>query len=90
MVRSVFEEVHADAEKMTAFLNEKLSEMSFRIELLPTVITRRPVSKDMKKVMDDDDCIGVDHMDAYLLSGQDVDQGSSGAEKAAASSAHTG
>ncbi|MEE8886808.1 MAG: L-arabinose isomerase [Eubacteriales bacterium] len=51
-------EVAADATKMTAFLNEKLAD-TIQIELLPTVITSETCVKDMRKVMDDDDCVGV-------------------------------
>ena len=43
---------------MTAFLNNELSD-TIRIELLPTVITSETCVKDMRKVMDDDDCAGV-------------------------------
>lgn len=51
-------EVAADAAKMTAFLNEKLAD-TIRIEQLPTVITSEACVKDMRKVMDDDECVGV-------------------------------
>lgn len=51
-------EVVADAEKMTEFLNEKLSD-TIRIELLPTVITSETCVKDMRKAMADEDCVGV-------------------------------
>lgn len=51
-------QVAADAGEMTAFLNSKLSD-TIRIELLPTVITSETCVKDIRKVMDDDDCAGV-------------------------------
>lgn len=51
-------EVAADAAKMTDFLNEKLAD-TIRVELLPTVITSETCVKDMRKVMDDDECVGV-------------------------------
>lgn len=43
---------------MTDFLNEKLGDV-IRIELLPTVETSEICVEDMKKVMVDDDCVGV-------------------------------
>ncbi|MGI6110819.1 MAG: L-arabinose isomerase, partial [Bilifractor sp.] len=49
-------EVAADAAKMTDFLNEKLAD-TIRVELLPTVITSETCVKDMRKVMDDDECV---------------------------------
>lgn len=51
-------QVAADAAAMTEFLNGKLSD-TIRIELLPTVETSDICFQDMKKVMDDDDCVGV-------------------------------
>ena len=51
-------QVAADAGEMTAFLNSQLSD-TIRIELLPTVITSETCVKDIRKVMDDDDCAGV-------------------------------
>jgi len=43
---------------MVDFLNEKLGDV-IRIELLPTVETSEICVEDMKKVMVDDDCVGV-------------------------------
>ncbi len=51
-------QVAADAAAMTEFLNGKLSD-TIRIELLPTVETSDICFQDMKKVMDDDECVGV-------------------------------
>ncbi len=51
-------QVAADCRKMVDFLNEKLSD-TIRIELLPTVETSKICVEDMKKVMCDDDCVGV-------------------------------
>lgn len=51
-------QVAADAAAMTEFLNGKLSD-TIRIELLPTVETSDICFQDMKKVMDEDECVGV-------------------------------
>ncbi|MBO7709650.1 MAG: L-arabinose isomerase [Lachnospiraceae bacterium] len=51
-------QVAADAAQMTAFLNEKLGDI-VQIELLPTVETSAICVEDMKKVVCDDDCVGV-------------------------------
>ena len=51
-------QVAADAAGMTAFLNEKLGD-TVQIELLPTVETSAICVEDMKKVVCDDDCVGV-------------------------------
>ena len=50
--------VRADCQRMTDFLNEKLGDV-IRVELLPTVETSAICVEDMKKVMVDDDCVGV-------------------------------
>ncbi len=52
------QQVAADCAEMVAFLNEKLGD-TITIELLPTVETSKNCVEDMKKVMTDDDCVGV-------------------------------
>ncbi|MCI6237670.1 MAG: L-arabinose isomerase [Porcincola intestinalis] len=56
--RECLQSVREDCHKMTDFLNEKLGDV-IRIELLPTVETSEICVEDMKKVMVDDDCVGV-------------------------------
>ena len=56
--RECLKSVREDCQKMTDFLNEKLGDV-IRIELLPTVETSEICVEDMKKVMVDDDCVGV-------------------------------
>ena len=56
--RECLQSVREDCQKMTDFLNEKLGDV-IRIELLPTVETSEICVEDMKKVMVDDDCVGV-------------------------------
>ena len=51
-------QVAADCRKMVDFLNEKLSD-TIQIELLPTVETSKICVEDMKKVVCDDDCVGI-------------------------------
>ncbi len=51
-------QVAADCKEMVDFLNGKLGD-TIAIELLPTVETSRICVEDMKKVMTDDDCVGV-------------------------------
>ena len=51
-------QVAADSAEMTAFLNEKVGDAA-RIELLPTVIDSDTCIENMKRVMADDDCVGV-------------------------------
>lgn len=51
-------QVAADCRDMVSFLNGKLSDIA-EIELLPTVETSEICVEDMKKVVCDDDCIGV-------------------------------
>ena len=54
--RECLQSVREDCQKMVDFLNEKLGGV-IRIELLPTV--EEICVEDMKKVMVDDDCVGV-------------------------------
>ncbi len=56
--RECLQSVREDCQKMTDFLNQKLGDV-IRIELLPTVETSEICVEDMKKVMVDDDCVGV-------------------------------
>ena len=51
-------QVAADCREMVAFLNEKIGDL-VTVELLPTVETSAICVEDMKKVMSDDDCVGV-------------------------------
>jgi len=51
-------QVAADTAEMVAFLNEKLGDV-ITIEQLPTVETSDICVEDMKKVMADDECVGV-------------------------------
>lgn len=51
-------QVKKDAKKMTTFLDKKLRDV-VSVELLPTVITSDACVEDMRKVNDDDDCVGV-------------------------------
>ena len=51
-------QVAADCAEMVDFLNSKLGG-TICIELLPTVETSKNCVEDMKKVMNDDDCVGV-------------------------------
>jgi L-arabinose isomerase len=51
-------QVHTDCQKMVDFFNEKLGD-TITFELLPTVETSEICVEDMKKVMCDDDCVGV-------------------------------
>ncbi len=51
-------QVRKDTQGMVDFLNEKLSD-TIDIELLPTVETSEICVEDMKKVVTDDDCVGV-------------------------------
>ncbi len=51
-------QVAADCREMVDFLNEKLKG-TVEIELLPTVETAAICVEDMKKVVDDDDCVGI-------------------------------
>jgi len=52
------QQVAADTAQMVAFLNEKIGD-TIAIELLPTVETSAICVEDMKKVVCDDDCVGV-------------------------------
>ena len=56
--RECLQSVREDCQKMTDFLNQKLGDV-IRIELLPTVETSEICVEEMKKVMVDDDCVGV-------------------------------
>ena len=47
-----------DCSRMVAFFNEKLGD-TVAFELLPTVETSRICVEDMRRAMDDDDCVGV-------------------------------
>ena len=51
-------QVKKDAKKMTTFLDKKLKDV-VSVELLPTVITSPACVEDIRKVNDDDDCVGV-------------------------------
>ena len=51
-------QVKADCQEMVDFLNEKVGDL-VTVELLPTVETSAICVEDMKKVMCDDDCVGV-------------------------------
>ncbi|SFK95889.1 L-arabinose isomerase [Lachnospiraceae bacterium KH1T2] len=51
-------QVAADCQKMVDFFNEKLGD-TVTFELLPTVETSEICVQDMRKVMNDDDCVGV-------------------------------
>ncbi len=51
-------QVAADCREMVDFLNEKLAD-TICIELLPTVETSKNCVENMKRVMNDDDCVGV-------------------------------
>jgi len=51
-------QVAKDAEEMVTFLDENLGEQ-VKVELLPTVISSDACIKNMRKVSNDDDCIGV-------------------------------
>jgi len=51
-------QVRADCEQMVQFLNEKLAD-TITIELLPTVETSEICVQDMRRVANDDDCVGV-------------------------------
>jgi len=51
-------QVAADCKKMVAFLNKKIGDL-VTVKLLPTVETSAICVEDMKKVMADDDCVGV-------------------------------
>lgn len=56
--RDCLDTVAKDSSEMVKFLNEKLSDVA-KIELLPTVETSEICIENFKKVMVDDDCIGV-------------------------------
>jgi len=51
-------QVAEDCARMVAFFNEKLGD-TVAFELLPTVETSRICVEDMRRAMDDDDCVGV-------------------------------
>ena len=51
-------QVAADSQKMVDFFNKKLGD-TVTFELLPTVETSEICVQDMRKVMNDDDCVGV-------------------------------
>lgn len=51
-------QVAADCAEMVKFLNEKVGDIA-TIELLPTVETSAVCVEDMKKVINDDECVGV-------------------------------
>ena len=51
-------EVAADTEKLVKFLNERLSD-TISFKLLPTVETSDICVKDVRAIMDDDECVGV-------------------------------
>ena len=81
-------QVAEDSRQMAEFLNEKLKDIA-EVELVPTIINSESCIKTMRQASCDDDCVG-DHLDAYLLPGQDVDQRPSGVEKTASASAYPG
>lgn len=82
-------QVAEDSRQMVAFLNEKVGDLA-EIELLPTVETSEICIQDMRKASNDDDCVWRYHMDAHLLPCKNVDQGSAGIKKTAASFTYTG
>ena len=51
-------QVAENCRRMVAFFNEKLGD-TIAFELLPTVETSRICVEDMRRAMDDDDCVGV-------------------------------
>ncbi|MCR5527330.1 MAG: L-arabinose isomerase [Lachnospiraceae bacterium] len=51
-------QVAADCQKMVDFFNQKLGD-TITVELLPTVETSEICVQDMRKVMNDDECVGV-------------------------------
>lgn len=51
-------QVAKDAERMTAFFNEKLGD-KVKVELLPTVVNSETCIADLRKASCDDECIGV-------------------------------
>ncbi len=51
-------QVAADCAEMVGFFNEKMGD-TVTFELLPTVETSEICVQDMRRVMDDDDCVGV-------------------------------
>ena len=51
-------QVAVDCARMVKFFNEKLGD-TVAFELLPTVETSRICVEDMRRAMDDDDCVGV-------------------------------
>ncbi len=51
-------QVAADCQEMVRFLNDKLQDV-VTVELLPTVETSKICVENMKRVMNDDDCVGV-------------------------------
>jgi len=51
-------QVAADCQRMVRFFNEKLGD-TIAFELLPTVETSRACVEDMRRAMNDDDCVGV-------------------------------
>ena len=51
-------QVAENCKRMVAFFNEKLGD-TIAFELLPTVETSRICVEDMRRAMDDDDCVGV-------------------------------
>ena len=56
--RDCLEQVARDGLEMAAFLNERLGDI-LRVELLPTVETSRGCVANMRRVMNDEDCVGV-------------------------------
>ena len=81
-------QVAEDSRQMVAFLNEKVGDLA-EIELLPTVETSEICIQDMRKASNDDDCVGVITW-MHLLPCKNVDQGSAGIKKTAASFTYTG
>ena len=81
-------QVAEDSRQMVAFLNEKVGDLA-EIELLPTVETSEICIQDMRKASNDDDCVGVITW-MHTFSCKNVDQGSAGIKKTAASFTYTG
>ena len=79
-------QVAEDSRQMVAFLNEKVGDLA-EIELLPTVETSEICIQDMRKASNDDDCVGVI---TWMHTCKNVDQGSAGIKKTAASFTYTG
>ena len=82
-------QVAEDSRQMVEFLNGKLGDLA-EIELLPTVETSEICIQDMRKASNDDDCVGVITWMHTFSPAKNVDQGSAGIKKTAASFTYTG